>query len=179
MEKINKIKKIRNISELFILFCFVGWIYEVIWCNLIENNIGWQNNGFLFGPWLPIYGFGMSLVLIIFKRYKIEAPGKIFLSGTLIVTVVELIGGYITKLTINKVFWDYSDLFGNFQGIIAIKTSIMFGLLILLGIYVILPRFQYYQDKLNNNIVRNIISTSIIILFIIDVLLRIKLGSNI
>ena len=55
----------------------------------------------------------------------------------------------------------------------------MFGLLILLGIYVILPRFQYYQDKLNNNIVRNIISTSIIILFIIDVLLRIKLGSNI
>lgn len=176
---LDKVSKIRNLIELFLLFCFCGWVYEVIWCNLIENNIGWRNNGFLFGPWLPIYGFGMSLVLFIFRKYKIETPGKMFILGTVIVTVVELIGGYIAKLTVGEAFWDYSDLFGNFQGIIAIKTSIMFGLLILLGIYVVLPKFERYQEKLDDNIIRNIISYSIIICFIVDCLLRIKLGSNI
>ena len=175
----SKVLRARNLTELFILFCFCGWIYEVIWCNIIESNMGWQNNGYLWGPWLPIYGFGMSLVLYIQHRLDIHTPGKIFISGTLIVTVVEFIGGLIAKSVVGKPLWDYSDLWGNFQGIIAVKTSIMFGLLILLGIYVILPKFTEAQEKYSTNKVRNILSIIVLAVFFADVLLRLKYGSNI
>lgn len=177
MKNIN-LTKIQRIFECFLLFCIFGWLYEVIWCNLIDLNIGWQNNGFLFGPWLPIYGFGMSIIVLILNRFKIEKPFEIFVYGTVISTVAELIGSYFMEFIMGKWLWDYTKYFGNFQGRIAIKPSIMFGLLVLLGVYVVLPKFQNFQEKYRNNNIKKIISLVIILLFILDLILRFKYGSN-
>ena len=54
----NRIKNIRDFLVLFILFSFVGWIYEVI-LGLFHHGV-FLNRGYNFGPWLPIYGFGGS-----------------------------------------------------------------------------------------------------------------------
>ena len=44
----------------FLIFSFVGWVYEFILC--IIHGEGLVNRGFLFGPWLPIYGIGGMLI---------------------------------------------------------------------------------------------------------------------
>jgi uncharacterized membrane protein len=69
---------IRNILLLFILFAVCGWIYEVIW-TYFDDGV-WTNRGFLFGPWLPIYGFGGMLIYGIFQ----SQPNQLFVKNLIL-----------------------------------------------------------------------------------------------
>lgn len=47
---------------LFLIFlagCLIGWFYEEIFYWITEGIL--RNRGILYGPWLPIYGTGISL----------------------------------------------------------------------------------------------------------------------
>ena len=161
-------RKIRNLIEWFIVYSIMGWIYEVVWWFMIELNRGFVNRGVLFGPWLPIYGFGMLAVLGVVRLFKIKKPLPIFLIGTALVTGVELLGSYIMEWTVGYIMWDYSDMFGNFEGRISVKTSILFGLLILLGIYSVQPRMEKFQKRFDKNVVHNILFVLVFLALIAD-----------
>ena len=147
----NIINIIRNILLLFIFFAVCGWIYEVIW-TYFDDGV-WTNRGYLFGPWLPIYGFGGMLIYGIFHK-QIKKPvyiGKLnirflllFVYICLITTVVELAATYIIELfgTPFTVLWDYSDHFMNFQGRVCLDASARFGVLGLMIIYGALPLYR-------------------------------------
>ena len=57
-----KLKRLRDIFLMFMACAFLGWIYEVL-VGFLETHVGYVNRGFLFGPYLPIYGFG-GIILI-------------------------------------------------------------------------------------------------------------------
>ncbi len=170
--------RIKNIFECFLIYSILGWLYEVIWWGFIEHNAGFTNRGFLFGPWLPIYGFGMLFVIVIQKRLKITAPGMVFLSGMVITTVAELIGSYVMELLTGGFLWNYEELFLNFEGRIALKPAILFGLLVLLAIEVVHPKITNIQKKYKDSLPHNIMFGIIATLFTIDLLARFWLGSN-
>ena len=171
--------KFRNIMEYFLVFCFCGWIYESFWCEMVEKNHGFTNKGYLFGPWLMIYGFGMLLIVFILRRFKVTNGYLILLYATLISTVVELIGSYIMEAMFGHFFWDYSPYFMNFQGRIAFKQDLMFGLMALMGMKILLPKVDILQEKYSDNIVHNLAAILIIMLYFVDLIARIWLGSNI
>ena len=52
--------KLDYIFLIFLTGCLLGWIYEVILCLCIDGFF--QNRGVLYGPWLPIYGFGSLII---------------------------------------------------------------------------------------------------------------------
>ncbi len=168
----------RDYAEYFLIFCMFGWLYESFWCCMVERNIGFVNRGVLFGPWLPIYGFGMLGILAILKKYKIENPWKIFFVGTIFSVLVELIGSYIAQACGLWPLWDYSEYFLNFQGRIAFKQGLMFGFLTLAGMCLIYPRIIKLQEKFKNSTVHNICFSAVALLFVADSILRIWLGSN-
>ena len=182
----KKIDIIRNILLLFIFFAVCGWIYEVIW-TYFDDGV-WTNRGFLFGPWLPVYGFGGMLVYGIFHK-QIKKPiyiGKLnirflllFVYICLITTVVELGATYIIELfgMPFTVLWDYRDHFMNFQGRICLDASARFGVLGLMIIYGALPLYNKLI-AIKNQKVLNIASWTMISIFIIDWLLRIPFGNN-
>ncbi len=65
----NKVVKfIRDNYIAFVVYAFVGWIYEETWFLLVEKEV--VNRGALVGPYLPIYGFGMLILLLILHKYK-------------------------------------------------------------------------------------------------------------
>lgn len=177
---------LRNILLLFILFAVCGWIYEVIWTRFDDGV--WVNRGYLFGPWLPIYGFGGMLVYVVFGKL-IKKPvyiGKLnirflllFIYICLITTVVELAATYIIELfgTPFTELWDYSDHFLNFQGRICLDASARFGVLGLMIIYGALPLYNKIIN-IKNQTLLNIIAWSIIAIFATDWILRIPLGNN-
>lgn len=177
---------LRNILLLFILFAVCGWIYEVIWTRFDDGV--WVNRGYLFGPWLPIYGFGGMLVYVVFGKL-IKKPvyiGKLnirflllFIYICLITTVVELAATYIIELfgTPFTELWDYSDHFLNFQGRICLDASVRFGVLGLMIIYGALPLYNKIIN-IKNQTLLNIIAWSIIAIFATDWILRIPLGNN-
>lgn len=97
--------------------CTLGWILELFFRRIVHGK--WVNPGFLIGPYLPIYGFGLvalTLIYLIFKDSNLNPIIIVLLMG-LLMTIIELIGGLV-GLKNNVKLWDYSDRWGNYKGII-------------------------------------------------------------
>ena len=169
----------------FICFCIVGWIYEVI-LFLIDDHI-FVNRGFFFGPWLSVYGFGGLIIYFLFNKLKKKPikiwklnirPVLIYIYIVLSSTLVELIATYVMDLM--KIdwreLWDYSGRILNFQGRIALKTSLKFGIVGIIGVYLIIPLIEKFLGI--KKIPTIIIKYVVIALFIIDAIIHIFTGST-
>lgn len=177
---------LRDLLLFFIFYSIIGWIYEEL-LFIIEDNV-LCNRGVLFGPWLPIYGFGGLVIIEIFYRFKDKKvkigklnirPILLFIESVVFATLVELISTYIMDFTGGnfKSLWDYSDRLLNFQGRIALIPDLKFGIVALVGIYLIQPllvKFVTMKDQKKVNIIFIILS----ILFFADVIARYWLGPN-
>ena len=83
----------RFLSFLFYAVC--GWIYEV--ALGFRYGRGFINRGFLFGPWLPVYGFGAMLMLPL-QKLKKYGPLAVFAVSTMYATLIELIASYAMEI---------------------------------------------------------------------------------
>ena len=102
-----------NILFLFFLGGFVGYFIELIYRRIVHHHF--INPGFLHGPFLPIYGFGLLLLyglssvplnFITIKWVEIVLRiVLIFIS----LTLIEYIGGLIFIKGLNIRLWDYSN----------------------------------------------------------------------
>ena len=177
---------LRDLLLFFIFYSIIGWIYEEL-LFLIEDNV-LCNRGVLFGPWPPIYGFGGLVIVGIFYRFKEKKvkigkinirPILLFIESVIFATLTELFATYIIDFIGGnfKNLWDYSDRLLNFQGRIALIPDLKFGIVALIGIYLIQPlliKFVTIKDQKKVNIVFIILS----VLFFADVIARYWLGPN-
>lgn len=60
-----------SIIMIFFAFSFVGWGWEVT-LHLVKDGV-FVNRGVMHGPWLPVYGSGVSLIVVLLARWR-EAP---------------------------------------------------------------------------------------------------------
>lgn len=182
----KKIEIIRDIFIFFIVYCIIGWIFEEL-VFLVEDHILY-NRGFLFGPWLPIYGFGGIIITALFFKTKNKPvkvgkinirPLIIYFEACIIATAVELIATYIIDFIGGnfKTLWDYSQNFMNFQGRIALIPDAKFGVIALLAIYGVQPILKKIIETKKQKML-NVFVVIIAILFAIDLIARIWLGSN-
>ncbi len=182
----KKIEIVRDIFIFFIVYCIIGWIFEEL-VFLVEDHILY-NRGFLFGPWLPIYGFGGIIITALFFKTKNKPvkvgkinirPLIIYFEACIIATVVELTATYIIDFTGGnfKTLWDYSQNFMNFQGRIALIPDAKFGVIALLAIYGVQPILKKIIETKKQKML-NVFVVIIAILFAIDLIARIWLGSN-
>ena len=51
---------------LFFVFSFIGWAWEVS-LHLVRDGV-FVNRGVMYGPWLPIYGSGGIMILVMLNR---------------------------------------------------------------------------------------------------------------
>ncbi len=142
--------KLRRISEyvlFFWIYAVIGWIYEVVLETFIYRW-GFSNRGVLFGPWLPVYGFGATVFLLLWYRLIKGKPLKrkllflpvIFLLTMATATLIELITSYLCEWIIGSWPWQtYADYAINFQARIALSPSIRFGIGGVVFLYVIQP----------------------------------------
>lgn len=61
--------KLMNGYITFCIYALIGWIYEVLWLWFVVPPRQFENRGVLFGPFLPIYGFGMLILLFCLKTF--------------------------------------------------------------------------------------------------------------
>lgn len=119
------------LAFLFIFFSSLGWGLEVLFRRFVSTK-KWVNPGFLKGPCLPIYGIGviiLSLYVLILSFFVEKFPSLLIFHAVVIIgngilmTLLELIAGYIFICKMHIRLWDYSNCFGNFKGIICPKFS--------------------------------------------------------
>ena len=110
----------------YMIFAVAGWLIEVI-VYLCGRQHKLINRGFLFGPWLPIYGFGGLIVLKLSNLF----------TDNLVLTFLVCAGvgagiEYITSWLLEKIFhmrwWDYSKTRKiHINGRVALLNTIGFG----------------------------------------------------
>ncbi len=176
--KLKYWKVFRDHMEYFLLYSFLGWIYESIWCDVIYHRRGFLNRGFLFGPCLPIYGIGFFIIWGLFRLLKVKKPVGVFLLGAVIATLAELVASYIMELAMGSYMWDYTGYFMNYDGRIALVPGLMFGLLIWAAVCLVQPSVVKLQEKYRDAKLHNLMFILILVLFAIDLICRIWYGSN-
>lgn len=177
---------LRDILFLFIVYSICGWIYEELVFILELNQV--VNRGALFGPWLPIYGFGGLIIISLFYRFKDKKimlgklnirPLILFFETVIFATLVELVATYLMDFTGGnfKSLWDYSNEFMNFEGRIALIPDLKFGIVALVGIYFLEPLLIKFLSNKEQGLIDGL-SVVIFMLFFVDVFARIWLGNN-
>lgn len=123
----------------FFLYAFAGWVWESAYVSVLSQH--WVNRGFLQGPFIPIYGFGALLILLMTYSVRHHAVA-VFFVGMIGATILE----YITGVVLNRWFhirlWDYSLAVWNFQGYISVISSVFWGVLAVVLVTWIHPFFS-------------------------------------
>lgn len=120
----------------FIIYSFFGWILEEVYCYYIEKRF--KEDGFLFGPFKPMYGIAMTI--LVFFQYILRLNWAIMIPLYFIVpSTVEYLSGYLLKVIFNKSYWDYSNMKFNINGFVCLKFSIYWTVLSFLTIKYIQP----------------------------------------
>lgn len=128
---------------LFFVGSVVGWCIEVLFRRIFTAK-KWINPGFLTGPYLPLYGFGVAMLFAI-SLIPIDT-GYCWLDSLIIIlimgvvmTLIEYIAGLIFIKGMKIKLWDYTNRRGNIQGIICPLFSFLWLLVCAFYYFVIDP----------------------------------------
>lgn len=135
-----------SLIMIFFMMSFVGWCWEVS-IHLVEDGV-FVNRGVLHGPWLPIYGVGSLLVLILLKRFR-EKPVLQFTLTVVVCGIVEYGTAWVLETKYGQKWWDYSGYFMNIDGRICAEGLLVFGLGGLAIVYLIAPLLDNLLKKVN------------------------------
>ena len=123
----------------FVLYSFIGYLCEVAYCSIGQRRL--VNRGFLYGPWLPIYGFG-GLIVDIFLVPIAHYPILVFIAAIVLTSIVEYIGSWGLEKLFSIKLWDYSRYKFNINGRVCLLNSSLFGLMSMILVYGAYPWIQ-------------------------------------
>lgn len=115
-----------------------GWFIELFYRRFASDSNPerkWINPGFLVGPCLPLYGFGLIVLYGISSLPILQGDNtadKIVLTFVLmgvLLTALEFVAGLVFIRGLKIKLWDYSECFGNVMGIICPKFSFFWTVL--------------------------------------------------
>lgn len=108
----------------FYFYCFVGWCIESSYVSIRTKKL--TNRGFMRGPFLPLYGSGGIMMLVVSMPFQ-DSIIKTYLAGCVGATILEYITGVAMEALFKIRYWDYSNQKFNFQGHICLKTTLSWG----------------------------------------------------
>lgn len=153
----------------FYLYSFFGFLLELCVKTFVFHRM---NSGILYGPWLPVYGFGAISVIFImrfvFNRFQMPRWLKIicmFLLVCFFLSLIEYLGGILIEGVFHKTFWDYRDMKFSLGKYVSLEMALLWGVCSLLIIYVIKPLLDPFIKK-----IPAFVTWLVSFLFIIDVI---------
>ena len=148
----------------FAFYSFAGWCLEVLYYFKIEHKF--VNRGFLFGPFCPIYGFGVLFLILFLDSYK-NNIFTLFLLATFFTSVLEYITGFMLEKTFKTKWWDYTADPLNLHGRVCLPYSILWGIGEVLILRIIHPMVSTIVNHIPKLFGDTLVSL-ILIYFILD-----------
>ncbi|MDE5590249.1 MAG: putative ABC transporter permease [Acetatifactor sp.] len=116
---------------IFYFYCFGGWCIESTYVSIKDKKL--TNRGFMRGPFLPIYGSGATMMLVVSMPFQgMGLPWRVvftYIAGCIGATILEYITGVVMEALFKVRYWDYSNQKFNFQGHICLGSSLAWGLI--------------------------------------------------
>lgn len=126
------------LTFLFMVGSMAGWVIELLFRRFISTNNPdrkWINPGFLAGPALPLYGFGLVALFVMsivpYFVSDLQDEGTVTQVVVTIIamgasmTIIEYFAGLIFIKGMKIKLWDYSNEPFNLQGIICLRFSLI------------------------------------------------------
>ncbi len=135
-----------SVILIFFAFSIVGWLWEV-GLHLVTQGV-FVNRGTLHGPWLPIYGAGGAMALLLLYRLR-KRPGWEFTLTVVLCGFVEYMTAYYLETTHGgQRWWDYGGYFLNLDGRICAEGLLVFGMGGMAAVYAVAPALDNLFRKM-------------------------------
>ncbi len=119
----------------FYVYSFAGWCIESTYVSIQSRKL--TNRGFMRGPFLPLYGSGATMMLVVSMPFQ-DNIVLTYLAGCVGATVLEYVTGVVMEALFHMRYWDYSDMKFNFQGHVCLGTSLAWG-----GLTILMTEFVH------------------------------------
>ena len=131
----------------FFIGCFAGFLVETVWCLVTAGHFELRV-GVVYGPFIPVYGFGAVLItLVLYRAYK-KRELYIFLSSMLIGGAFEYACSLFQELSFGTVSWEYSETPLNFGGRTNLTFAFFWGILGLVWVHDFYPVLSSAIEKI-------------------------------
>lgn len=174
---------------LFMTGSMSGWVLELFYRRFFSSNNPerkWINPGFLLGPCLPLYGFGLmtlfTMSMIPYLSTDNPSTSKVvvcIIVMGIMMTIIELIAGIIFVQGMHIKLWDYSDEWLNFKGIICPKFSLIWTVLGALYYFFIQPEILKLVKWFNDNISFSFFVGAFTGIFFVDLVYSLNLMNSV
>lgn len=164
------------LAYLFFIGSVAGWVLELLYRNLSSHNKKWVNPGFCTGPYVPLYGFGLCILYLLasLEQYGLVSSlfwnkAVLFTAMAVCMTLIEYIAGIFCLKVLKVRLWDYSDLWGNIQGVICPLFSAFWAVLGAVYYFLIHPHILQALQWLSRNLAFSFFIGMFFGIFLIDV----------
>lgn len=108
----------------FYLYCFFGWCFESAYVSVRTWKL--TNRGFMHGPFLPLYGSGAIMMLVVSAPFQDSIP-LTYLAGCLGATILEYVTGVTMEALFKVRYWDYSYQKIQYKGYVCLSSTLAWG----------------------------------------------------
>lgn len=161
----------------FLFFSIFGYLFETICSYIFKSGF---NSGILYGPWTPLYGFGVIIIMLLSNKIfeslhlnKVVETIVVFVVITIVLTVLEWLGGVLIEKLFHITFWDYSNYKFHIGKYISLEMSLLWGVGGIILIYLVIPFVCEFIKKIPFFITM-ILSSLFIIDFIVTTINKLK-----
>ena len=132
-----------------IYFFFLGSIGGFLWevAIFLYRDKTFANRGFLYGPWLPVYGIGAVLLTVCLHPFIGKSDRWIFIGGSIIGGAFEYFCSWLQETVLGTVSWDYTGYPFNLNGRINLLYCLFWGALALVWVKEVFPRLNGFIER--------------------------------
>lgn len=169
----EKAPRLIILFDWFIIYSFLGWIYETIYCSV---NLGrYSERGFLYGPVCPIYGVCIVTAILLFSD-RIRNNMALFCACAFLASCVEYIVSFGMEYIFGRRWWNYSNQLFNIDGRVCLGAAIVFGLIGILIIRYLHPWLIRFMNEYLNIGVQKKVTRAVLTIFLFDLFVTVKMN---
>lgn len=178
-----------TLAFLFFIGSVFGWVLELLFRRFISSanpERKWINPGFCTGPYVPLYGVGLCILYLIagleahldFIPSSFWRKAILFLVMALCMTAIEYVAGVFCLRVAKVRLWDYSHAWGNIQGLICPKFSMIWAALGAVYYFLIHPHILNALDWLAHNLAFSFVIGMFYGVFLMDLAHSVQLAAR-
>lgn len=133
----------------FIIYAILGWCLEVVYEAVDQGKF--INRGFLNGPYCPIYGFGVIIVVGFLNPIR-ENFIVLYIGSVLLTSVLEFATGFVLEKIFHQKWWDYTEEHFNIMGYVCLKFSLLWGVACIIVVKIIHPFIEIFVNRIPHKI---------------------------
>lgn len=138
--------------NMFLFFSIFGYLFETLCAYIFKTGF---SSGILYGPWTPVYGFGVLIIMILSNKLfqnlhlnRVVETIIVFICIIVILTILEWLGGILIEKLFHITFWDYSNYKFHIGKYISLEMSLLWGVGSIILIYLVIPYVSEFIKKI-------------------------------